>query len=146
MFIDQVKICVKAGKGGNGACSFRREKYVPFGGPDGGDGGKGGDVILVASQRLHTLLDLKYQRHYEAPSGRPGEGANRHGKNGEDVRVFVPVGTVVRDADSGALVADLVHEGQAVTVAHGGRGGRGNARFATSTNRAPRQWEAGSPG
>ena len=146
MFIDQAKIFVKAGNGGDGVCSFRREKFVPFGGPDGGDGGHGGHVIITASKRATTLLDFRYQRHYEAPSGRPGEGSQRHGRTGENIVIIVPVGTVIRDEATGQVIEDLTRDEQSSIIAHGGRGGRGNLRFKSSTNRAPRQFEHGSPG
>ena len=146
MFIDQAKIFVRAGNGGHGACSFRREKFVPHGGPDGGDGGDGGHVVVTASPRVTTLLDLKYQRHYEAEPGHPGEKANRHGRSGSDVTITVPVGTIIKDAGTQDLLADLVVPDQSAIVALGGKGGKGNARFATSTNRAPRQVEDGTPG
>ena len=143
MFIDHAKIFVRSG---NGGCSFRREKFVPHGGPDGGDGGNGGSVVATASTRVTTLLDLKYRRHYEAESGAPGQKANRHGRTGADVTITVPVGTVIRCAETNELLADLVTPEQRVTVAKGGKGGKGNARFATSTNRAPRTFEEGTPG
>lgn len=146
MFVDEVRIFVKAGDGGDGACSFRREKYVPHGGPDGGDGGDGGDVVLVAIRRLTTLLDLRYQQRYQAKPGGSGEGSNRHGRSAPDVRIPVPVGTVVTDDATGTVLADLTTEGQTCVVARGGRGGRGNARFATSTNRVPTRTEPGAPG
>ncbi|MYF24139.1 MAG: GTPase ObgE [Nitrospira sp. SB0678_bin_10] len=146
MFIDHAKIFVRSGNGGNGGCSFRREKFVPHGGPDGGDGGNGGSVVATASTRVTTLLDLKYRRHYEAESGAPGQKANRHGRTGADVTITVPVGTVIRHAETNELLADLVAPEQRVTVAKGGKGGKGNARFATSTNRAPRTFEDGTPG
>lgn len=146
MFIDHAKIFVRSGNGGNGGCSFRREKFVPHGGPDGGDGGNGGSVVATASTRVTTLLDLKYRRHYEAESGAPGQKANRHGRTGADVTITVPVGTVIRCAETNELLADLVTPEQRVIVAKGGKGGKGNARFATSTNRAPRTFEEGSPG
>jgi GTP-binding protein len=146
MFIDEVRIFVKAGRGGDGICSFRREKFVPRGGPDGGDGGNGGHVILLASQRLTTLLDLRYQQHYQADSGRPGEGSNRHGRTAEDVTIPVPVGTVVFDDATNELLADLVTDGESYIVANGGRGGRGNSHFATSTNRVPTRSDPGTPG
>ncbi len=146
MFIDHAKIFVRAGNGGHGACSFRREKFVPQGGPDGGDGGGGGNVIVKASPRVTTLLDLKYRRHYEAAPGRPGEKANRHGRSGSDVTITVPVGTIIKDAGTQDLLADMVAPDQSAVVALGGKGGKGNARFATSTNRAPRQVEDGTPG
>ena len=146
MFIDHAKILARSGNGGNGGCSFRREKFVPHGGPDGGDGGNGGSVVATASTRVTTLLDLKYRRHYEAESGAPGQKANRHGRTGADVTITVPVGTVIRHAETNELLADLVTPEQRVIVARGGKGGKGNARFATSTNRAPRTFEEGTPG
>jgi GTP-binding protein len=146
MFVDQVRIHVKAGRGGDGVVSFRREKYVPRGGPDGGDGGHGGNVLVVASQRLTTLLDLRYQQQYQAESGSPGEGSNRHGRTGADITIAVPVGTVIADDETGEVVVDLTQDGQSCIAAHGGRGGRGNTHFATSTNRVPTQAEAGTPG
>lgn len=146
MFIDQARIFVKAGKGGSGSCSFRREKFVPEGGPDGGDGGHGGQVIFVASNRVSTLLDLRYQRHYEAKAGESGHGAKRHGANGQDVTLALPVGTLITDEQSGEILADFITEGQTAIVARGGKGGKGNARFATSTNQAPRKFEEGTPG
>lgn len=146
MFIDHAKIFVRSGNGGNGGCSFRREKFVPHGGPDGGDGGNGGSVVATASTRVTTLLDLKYRRHYEAESGAPGQKANRHGRTGSDVTITLPVGTVIKCVDTHELLADLVTPEQRVIVAKGGKGGKGNARFATSTNRAPRTFEEGTPG
>lgn len=146
MFYDYLKIYVKAGDGGNGCVAFRREKYVPFGGPAGGDGGRGGHVILRADPGLRTLVDFHFQRHFKAERGGHGEGKERHGKNGADLILRVPVGTVVRDAATGRVLADLVAPGQEVVVARGGRGGRGNARFATPTERAPRFAEKGEPG
>ena len=146
MFIDHAKIFVRSGNGGNGGCSFRREKFVPHGGPDGGDGGNGGNVVVTASTRVTTLLDLKYRRHYEAESGAPGQKTNRHGRSGADVTITVPVGTVIRRAETHDLLADLVTPEQRAIVAKGGKGGKGNARFATSTNRAPRTFEEGTPG
>lgn len=146
MFIDRAVIVVKAGDGGNGCVSFRREKYVPKGGPDGGDGGHGGDVILVAKESLSTLLDFQYRQQFRAQSGAHGEGSTRHGKRGGSLIIPVPVGTVVKDASTGNLVADLAQHGQQLVVAKGGRGGRGNARFATSTRRAPRIAEPGGTG
>lgn len=126
--------------------SFRREKYVAKGGPDGGDGGKGGDVILRADANLSTLLDFRYKPHYKAQRAEHGKGANKHGRNGKDLVIRVPMGTVVRDADTGEVIADLVNDGDSVIAAKGGRGGKGNARFVSSTNQAPRQWEAGEYG
>lgn len=146
MFIDRAKIHIKAGDGGNGVVSFRREKFIPKGGPNGGDGGRGGDVIFVADPGLVTLLDFRYRRHLKAGRGRHGEGSDRHGRDGEDVVVPVPVGTILRDADTGEIIADLTEAGQRVVAARGGRGGRGNARFATPTHRAPRRAEPGGAG
>ena len=145
-FVDQVQILVKAGHGGNGACSFRREKFVPRGGPDGGDGGDGGSVIVEATTRLSTLLDLRYQKHYEAENGEVGGGSNCHGRRGADVRIPVPVGTIVVDEHAQELLADLTMNGQSCVIARGGKGGRGNTQFATSTNRVPTQFEPGTPG
>lgn len=146
MLIDRAKIYVKGGDGGRGCVSFRREKFVPKGGPDGGDGGRGGSVILEAAAGLATLVDFKYRQHLRAGRGGHGEGARRTGRSGADLVVPVPAGTVVRDAATGRLLADLVEPGQRVVVARGGRGGRGNARFATPTHRAPRRAEPGEPG
>jgi GTP-binding protein len=146
VFVDEVEIHVRAGDGGRGCVSFRREKFVPRGGPDGGDGGRGGSVILEADEGLGTLLDFRYRRHYAAPRGRHGEGSDRHGANGDDLVLRVPVGTTVRERDTGRLLGDLTRHGERLAVARGGRGGRGNARFATSTRRAPRHAEPGGPG
>ncbi len=145
-FIDEAKIYVKAGDGGRGCVSFRREKYVPFGGPNGGDGGKGGDVVIVATSSHNTLLDLKYKQHHVAKHGGHGEGSNRTGRSASDLTIPVPVGTLVMDSESGEILADLVTEGQEYIAAHGGIGGRGNARFATATNQAPRYAQSGIPG
>ncbi|PDM41477.1 GTPase ObgE [Parageobacillus yumthangensis] len=146
MFVDQVKIYVKGGDGGNGMVAFRREKYVPKGGPAGGDGGKGGDVVFVVDEGLRTLMDFRYQRHFKAPRGENGMSKNQHGKNGEDLIVKVPPGTVVIDADTNQVLADLTENGQRFVVAKGGRGGRGNTRFATPANPAPEIAENGEPG
>jgi GTP-binding protein len=146
MFVDEAIIEVAGGHGGNGCVAFRREKFVPRGGPSGGDGGNGGTVYLRASPHLNTLLPFRYNPRYVAERGGHGEGNNRHGRNGADCIVDVPVGTLVYDADTGECLADLTTEGQMVAVARGGRGGRGNARFANSVNRAPRQHEPGQPG
>src|SRR6266540_3022107 len=146
MFVDEIDIFAKSGDGGAGCISFRREKYVPRGGPDGGDGGSGGGVWLEADPALNTLLDYHYKRHYQAERGQHGKGANRHGASGSDLVLRVPVGTVVLDRDSTEHVADLVTPGQRVLVMPGARGGRGNARFASSTNRAPRRADLGRPG
>src|SRR5262245_35443154 len=144
-FVDEIDIFVKGGDGGAGCVSFRREKYVPYGGPDGGDGGHGGTVWLEADPSLGTLLDYHYKRHYQAERGQHGKGANRHGASGEDLVLRVPVGTVVSDRDRGESVADLAAAGQRVLGVAGARGGRGNARFASSTNRAPRRADLGRP-
>jgi GTP-binding protein len=145
-FIDEAKIYVKAGDGGRGCVSFRREKFVPRGGPDGGDGGKGGDVIIKAFNNQRTLLDLKYRQHQTAERGQHGEGNNRTGRSADDIVVPVPIGTLVQDADTGDVLADLAVDGQSFTAARGGIGGRGNARFATAKNRAPRFAQDGIPG
>jgi GTP-binding protein len=146
MFIDRAVIYIKAGDGGNGIVSFRREKFIPKGGPNGGDGGHGGDVILVADEGLSTLLDFQHRRHFRAQRGGHGEGSNRHGRRGGSLVVPVPVGTVIRDAATKDVLGDLVQHGQRIVAARGGRGGRGNARFATATRRVPRQAEPGGAG
>ncbi|MDD2553539.1 MAG: GTPase ObgE [Desulfotomaculaceae bacterium] len=146
MFFDKAKIYIKAGDGGNGCVAMRREKYVPEGGPWGGDGGRGGDVIFRADEGLRTLVDFRYKRHYKGERGRHGEGKNRHGASGGDLIIRVPAGTLIRDDDTGELIADLVKDGQEVVVARGGRGGRGNARFATPDRKAPKMAEKGEPG
>ena len=145
-FVDYVKIYVKAGDGGRGCVSFRREKYVPKGGPDGGDGGKGGDVIIRASSELHTLLDHRYQKTYKAKRGEHGKGSNMKGKDGEDLIIQVPIGTVVKDADSEEILADLDEDGKDLIVARGGKGGLGNAHFATPINQTPRYAQPGQKG
>ena len=146
MFIDEVRILVKAGDGGNGCMAFRREKFVPRGGPSGGDGGRGGDVILVSSEHQNTLLKFRYNPEHKAERGRHGEGSNRTGADGQSLEVQVPVGTVVYDESTGARLYDFTHPGERFTVASGGRGGKGNARFATSTHQAPTEHEPGRPG
>lgn len=146
MFIDKAKIFVKAGDGGNGCIAFHREKFVPMGGPSGGDGGKGGDVILVADKNLQTLMDFKYKRHYKAERGQNGQGGNKKGKDGKDLIIKVPVGTIVKDAQTGEIIADLVEDGQQVVVAKGGKGGKGNAAFKSSTNQTPTTAEPGEEG
>jgi GTP-binding protein len=146
VFIDQTIIEIEAGTGGSGAEAFRRESGVPMGGPSGGDGGKGGDVVLELDPQLSTLLDYNYRRHYTADRGGHGEGSNRTGKDGADIVLRVPPGTIARDADSGDLLGEFLKEGDRIVVARGGRGGRGNARFATSTQQAPRRWEPGQEG
>jgi GTP-binding protein len=145
-FVDEVKIHVKAGDGGRGCLSFRREKFIPMGGPDGGDGGHGGDVYLRVESNLTTLLDFRYRVHYKAERGAHGMGKNRHGKNGAPLVIQVPPGTLVYDEETGELLADLTEPDQDVLLLKGGMGGRGNARFATSTNRAPRHVQPGTPG
>lgn len=145
-FIDEVTIEVVAGKGGNGCMSFRREKFVPFGGPDGGDGGDGGSIFFEASESLNTLIDLRYQRLYRARGGESGSGAMRTGKSGEDMIIAVPVGTVVYDADTKEFIGDLNKVGARLCVAKGGIHGVGNTKFKSSTNRAPRQTTPGEPG
>jgi GTP-binding protein len=145
-FIDQATIFAKAGNGGNGTISFRREKYVPKGGPDGGNGGNGGSVIIRADRQLGTLLDFRYKRHYKAENGEPGRGKDQTGKTGVDIVLKVPCGTVVKDGPTDRILADLVADGADVIIARGGKGGKGNAEFATSTNQAPRIAEPGTPG
>lgn len=145
-FVDTAEIYVKAGRGGNGALSFRREKFVPKGGPDGGDGGKGGDVIIEAVGGIVTLADFEYDRRFQAGHAGHGEGAHRSGLKGEDLKIFVPCGTLIRDADDDSLLADLVVPGQKFIAAHGGKGGRGNSHFASSSRRAPRFAEKGDEG
>jgi len=146
MFYDEAEIAVKAGDGGDGAVAFRREKFVPYGGPAGGDGGKGGDVLLYVDPHLNTLYRFSRRRQFKAARGAHGRGKDQHGAGGADLRVPVPPGTVVYDAETDGLLGDLTEQGQELVVAQGGRGGRGNARFATSTNQAPRIAEHGAPG
>jgi len=146
MFIDEATIRVKAGDGGNGCLAFRREKFVPRGGPSGGDGGKGGDVIMESSERHNTLVHFRFNPEYKAQRGRHGEGSNKTGRDGESVVLKVPLGTLVYDADTGTKVHDFSHPDERVIIARGGRGGRGNAQFATSTHQAPREHEDGRPG
>ncbi len=145
-FVDTATVYVKGGDGGRGCVSFRREKFVPKGGPNGGDGGKGGDVVFVADRRLTTLLDFKYRHHYRAERGRHGKGSLCHGRNGKDLIVRVAVGTIVKDRDTGEILVDLIEDGQRFVCARGGRGGKGNAHFATPTNQAPRYAQPGQPG
>jgi GTPase len=146
MFIDEAKIRVKAGNGGNGCMAFRREKFVPRGGPSGGDGGKGGDVIMESSERHNTLVHFRFNPEYKAERGRHGEGANKTGREGSDIVLKVPVGTIVYDAETGEKVHDFSRPDERVVIARGGRGGRGNAQFATATHQAPREHEDGRPG
>jgi len=145
-FVDEVKIFVRSGDGGAGCVSFRREKFVPFGGPNGGDGGRGGDVIIEADRGLSTLLDMKQRPHQKAERGRHGMGKDRHGASGDDLVIHLPVGTLVKDAETGDVLADLDQHGQRMVILKGGRGGQGNARFMTSTNRTPRFAQPGEPG
>jgi GTP-binding protein len=146
IFFDEATIQVRGGKGGNGMCSFRREKFVPFGGPNGGNGGAGGSVYLVANRHLNTLIQFQRKRHFNAEPGAPGESRDMQGRGGKNLLIDVPLGTVVRDATTGEALADLVQSGQRMLVAQGGRGGRGNAVFKSSTNQAPRIVEKGEPG
>jgi GTP-binding protein len=146
IFFDHVKIYVKAGDGGNGSSHFRREKFAPFGGPDGGDGGRGGSVYLEATTNLNTLIDYRYRHHFKASPGEAGMRQKMHGAKGDDVVMRVPCGTIVRDAENDELIADLVDDGQRVMVARGGRGGLGNTHFATATHQAPREAQKGEPG
>ncbi|MFZ3170553.1 MAG: GTPase ObgE [Carboxydocellales bacterium] len=146
MFFDQAKIFVKGGDGGNGMVAFRREKYIPEGGPYGGDGGRGGNVILRVDEGLRTLVDFRYKRHHKADKGENGASKNMHGRKGEDLTIRVPMGTVVKDTETGEVLADLLEAGQETIIAKGGRGGKGNSRFATSLNKAPGYAEKGDPG
>jgi GTP-binding protein len=146
VFVDEAHIWVKAGDGGNGCMAFRREKYVPRGGPSGGDGGDGGDVIFEATSQENTLLRFRFDREFRAERGRHGEGSNKHGKSGEDLLLLVPAGTVIYDEESGEVLADLAESGARLVVARGGHGGRGNARFAKPWHRAPKEFEVGQPG
>ncbi|MGR3310984.1 MAG: GTPase ObgE [Candidatus Brocadiales bacterium] len=146
MFVDEAAIYVKGGDGGNGCVSFRREKFVPRGGPDGGDGGNGGSVILLVSQRVETLFDISSRVKYIAESGKHGEGTRKHGKKGKDLIIELPVGTVVKDKETGRILKDLKRQEESVVIARGGRGGRGNKHFASATNQVPRNAEEGKPG
>jgi len=146
MFADEARIYVKGGDGGNGCVSFRREKFVPRGGPNGGDGGDGGDVVFVVDTNLNTLIDFRYRQHFRAERGQHGRGAKKHGHNGADIVVPVPAGTIVRDAGTGAVIADMSEPDDRVVVARGGAGGRGNSHFATPTRQAPRRADPGLPG
>ncbi|MDN4607126.1 GTPase ObgE [Sporosarcina highlanderae] len=146
MFVDHVKVYVKGGNGGDGMVAFRREKYIAYGGPAGGDGGKGGDVVFIVDEGLRTLMDFRYQRHFKAPRGEHGGSKNMHGKGGQNMVVKVPPGTIVKDVENGIIIADLVEHGQTAVIAKGGRGGRGNSRFATPQNPAPELSEKGEPG
>ncbi len=145
-FVDEAKFFVKAGDGGNGCLSFRREKFVPKGGPNGGDGGRGGSVFLEVDDSLHSLLDFRYRSHFKAQRGENGQGRDKHGRSGKDLTIKVPLGSIIKDAETGEILADLTEPGSRFLVAKGGKGGFGNARFATSTNRAPRKTTPGQPG
>ncbi|MBM9513415.1 GTPase ObgE [Desulfogranum marinum] len=145
-FVDESKFWVKAGDGGNGCVSFRREKFVPKGGPNGGDGGKGGNVILVADSQLRSLIDFKYRSHFKAERGVNGQGSDRHGKGGKDCVIRVPLGSIIKDGETGVVLADLTVAEQTFVAAKGGKGGLGNSRFASSTNRAPRKATPGQEG
>jgi len=145
-FVDEASITVIAGKGGNGSASFRREKFIPFGGPDGGDGGRGGSVFLEGDSGLNTLVDFRHQRKYKAQNGQGGSGRNMTGKSGEDIVIRVPLGTIVTDEETGDHIGDVTADGQRLLVARGGKGGLGNLHFKSSTNRAPRQTVPGAPG
>ncbi|UCB52031.1 MAG: GTPase ObgE [Candidatus Zixiibacteriota bacterium] len=146
LFIDYAEIWVKGGDGGRGCVSFRREKYVPKGGPDGGNGGDGGNVIIRVDPHMTTLLDYRYRKHYKAENGKPGEGTLKQGKQGKDITVRVPPGTVVKELETGKVLADLTKKNQKVVAAHGGRGGRGNASFKSPTHQSPRKSEPGAKG
>ena len=146
MFVDQVKVYVKGGDGGDGIVAFRREKYIAFGGPAGGDGGNGGDIVFVVDEGLRTLMDFRYQRHFKAPRGEHGANKNQHGRRGTSMVVKVPPGTVVTDVETKEIIADLVEDGQTAVIARGGRGGRGNSRYVTPQNTAPELSEKGEPG
>ncbi|UCD31760.1 MAG: GTPase ObgE [Desulfobacterales bacterium] len=145
-FIDEAVITVQSGNGGRGCVSFRREKFIPRGGPDGGDGGKGGDVVLATTSRKRTLYQFRYQKHFKAKNGAHGQGKQKTGKNGQDLIIDIPPGTVVTDADSGQTIKDLVEPGETLVLVKGGRGGQGNTRFKTSTHRSPRFAQPGEPG
>jgi GTP-binding protein len=145
-FLDEAKVYIRSGNGGNGCVSFRREKFIEYGGPNGGDGGRGGDVIAEAVKGLNTLIDYRYQQHFTAKNGRAGMGKDRHGANGADIVLKVPAGTQIYDEDGATLLADLTEPGQRAALAHGGNGGFGNAHFKSSTNRAPRHANPGQPG
>lgn len=145
-FIDEARIFVKSGDGGNGCVSFRREKYIPRGGPNGGDGGRGGNILFRADAGLYTLLDFKYKKHFRAPDGEHGRGKDQYGHTGKDVTIKVPLGTIVRDEERGEFLAEFENPEETIVIAQGGRGGRGNMHFATARNQAPRKAEKGGPG
>ena len=145
-FLDQSKVFIKAGDGGSGSASFRREKYIEFGGPDGGDGGRGGSIIFVADKNLNTLIDFRYQQHYKAEKGQDGKGKKKTGKSGKDLILKIPVGTQIFEEDNNTLIEDLTKSEQKATIANGGKGGLGNVRFKSSTNRTPRKKTGGDKG
>ena len=145
-FLDEAVITVKSGDGGSGCVSFRREKFIPRGGPDGGDGGDGGNVIIRSTSRLNSLIHFRFRRNFKAKNGQPGRGQKQTGKNGENVTIDTPLGTLIYDEETGGLLADLIREGQEIILLEGGEGGKGNQHFATSTNRAPRKAQPGIPG
>jgi GTPase len=145
-FFDEAKIFVKSGDGGSGCLSFRRERFRPLGGPDGGDGGKGGDVLITATSKVQSLLDYHFKQHFKAPKGGHGQGNDRNGRKGGDIRLLVPLGTLIREDETRQIIADLTEEGQTIVVAQGGRGGKGNKHFATATHRTPRFAQKGEPG
>jgi len=145
-FVDEAEITVKSGDGGAGCISFRRERFLPKGGPDGGDGGRGGNILFKASRRLYSLYDFSAIRHFKAENGRPGRGKNKAGKKGRNIEILVPVGTLVKDGETGELLADLVHDNHQIVLVEGGEGGKGNKHFATATNRAPRFAQKGQKG
>lgn len=145
-FVDEASIYIKAGDGGRGCASFRREKYVPKGGPDGGDGGKGGDVIIAGKRDLTTLLDFKYKRIYRAENGKNGGGKNKTGREGQDIHLHVPLGTIIYNEENESVLADVTADSETFVIARGGRGGRGNSRFATPTHRTPTEFDYGEPG
>jgi GTPase len=146
MFVDEAKIHVQSGRGGRGCVSFRREKFVPRGGPDGGDGGKGGDIYLKATGRLNTLQEFRHRRHFKSGHGQHGKGSNQTGRSAEDLWIDIPLGTVIKDAETDEVIADLDHEGATILIARGGRGGRGNSKFVTSSAQAPEYAQEGEPG
>ena len=146
MFIDRVVVNVKAGDGGSGIVSFRREKFVPMGGPDGGDGGRGGDIVVVGDDNLSTLLDYTYRDAWTAPAGDHGSGSHRSGRSGDDILMPVPVGTVIKDLETSELLGEILERGQRIVVAQGGRGGKGNSHFATATHQSPREYQPGEEG
>jgi GTPase len=145
-FFDEAKIFIRSGDGGNGCISFLRERFKPHGGPNGGDGGKGGDVLITASSQCQSLEDFHYRKHFKAPKGAHGQGSDRNGRQGQDIRLIVPLGTLIRESETGQILADLTTEGQTIVAAQGGRGGKGNKHFATATHRTPRFAQKGEPG